>query len=121
MNLVEFLLERFDDDEDLARMAGGRRWHETFVGIDDEDGSEILYVDDGPGITVGYKHVVRHDPANVLADLAAKRGIVEMATPEWSDDGEPVGGGYVEAWWDTVRLLALPYADHPDYREEWRP
>lgn len=22
---------------------------------------------------------------------------------------------------DTLRLLALPYADHPDYREEWRP
>jgi hypothetical protein len=21
----------------------------------------------------------------------------------------------------TMRLLALPYADHPDYREEWRP
>jgi hypothetical protein len=23
--------------------------------------------------------------------------------------------------WDTLRLLALPYADHPDFREEWRP
>jgi hypothetical protein len=22
---------------------------------------------------------------------------------------------------DTVLALALPYADHPDYREEWRP
>ncbi len=21
----------------------------------------------------------------------------------------------------TLRLLALPFADHPDYREEWRP
>ena len=21
----------------------------------------------------------------------------------------------------TLRALALPYADHPDYREEWRP
>jgi hypothetical protein len=21
----------------------------------------------------------------------------------------------------TARLLALPYASHPDYREEWRP
>ena len=21
----------------------------------------------------------------------------------------------------TLRLLALPYADHPDYRDEWRP
>ena len=22
---------------------------------------------------------------------------------------------------DTLRTLALPYADHPDYDEEWRP
>lgn len=22
---------------------------------------------------------------------------------------------------ETLRLLALPYADHPDYREKWRP
>jgi hypothetical protein len=21
----------------------------------------------------------------------------------------------------TLRLLALPYADHPDYRPEWKP
>ncbi|MEU5023581.1 DUF6221 family protein [Streptomyces milbemycinicus] len=21
----------------------------------------------------------------------------------------------------ALRLLALPYADHPDYRDEWRP
>lgn len=22
---------------------------------------------------------------------------------------------------EVLRLLALPYVDHPDYREEWRP
>ena len=22
---------------------------------------------------------------------------------------------------DLMRILALPYADHPDYRQEWRP
>lgn len=24
-------------------------------------------------------------------------------------------------WSVNVRLLGLPYADHPDYREEWKP
>lgn len=24
-------------------------------------------------------------------------------------------------WCVTMRLLALPYADHPDYRDKWRP
>ena len=26
-----------------------------------------------------------------------------------------------ESYWMILRLLALPYADHRDYREEWRP
>jgi hypothetical protein len=28
---------------------------------------------------------------------------------------------YVLAPCETLRLLALPYAEHPDYRQEWRP
>jgi hypothetical protein len=55
----------------------------------------------------------------LLADVEAKRRIVEQARDyipelEHGDNGE---------WaFDLVlRLLAVPYADHPDYREEWRP
>ena len=40
------------------------------------------------------------------ADLEAKRRIVER----WR-----------ELHPDVLRLLALPYADHPDYDQEWRP
>jgi hypothetical protein len=32
-----------------------------------------------------------------------------------------MGGNHWSYPCDTLKLLALPYADHPDYRDEWRP
>jgi hypothetical protein len=50
------------------------------------------------------------DPARVLAECAAKRRIVSFAA-DLTEEGTD----------DLLRLLALPYADHPGYRQEWRP
>lgn len=44
----------------------------------------------------------------ILADVAAKRQIIEL-----------VIGAY--AGYAVLPLLALPYAGHPDYREDWKP
>ena len=82
-----------------------------------------------------YGHIARQDPARVLAECEAKRLVVGL-----HGDGEPnCMGGYVEGlthrqiietesyngvatgYCDTLRALALPYADHPDYRDAWRP
>jgi Family of unknown function (DUF6221) len=62
-------------------------------------------------------------PDLTLAEIDAKRRIVAMHLPE------PMG--YIEAdrcpqcrlpWpCETMRLLALPYADREGYRDEWRP
>jgi len=46
------------------------------------------------------------DPGRVLAECEAKRSIVELI----SSPGP-----------QALRLLALPYADHPDYLPEWKP
>lgn len=57
-----------------------------------------------------------------LAECEAKRRIVEEH-PQFVSEGM----SYCETCerstspCNTLRLLALPYADHPDYREEWRP
>lgn len=96
--------------------------------------------DEGQSIGVAtpaeVEHIARHDPARVLAECEAKRRIV----------GEHVGRNFVtvasfravdagaacstcrshdgdSVTWPciTVRALATVYADHPDYREEWRP
>jgi len=71
-----------------------------------------------------------------LADIEAKRRIVELHTPfhvttendglNWDYQGcgecsMPDGVEEGETWWpcETLRLLALPYADHPDFDERW--
>lgn len=80
----------------------------------------------------------RHwDPARVLAECEAKRCIVELhfTANGTSPDGPPCCNRCTE--WDdypyrvvagddpwpcvTLKLLALPYASHPDYDPLWRP
>jgi len=62
----------------------------------------------------------------MLAEFQAKRRIVE----EHAGGGGPLCEACADGLWNlertslpcpTLRLLALPYADHADYREEWRP
>ncbi len=72
------------------------------------------------------KHMARHDPARVLADVAAKRAILdaheELTIGCCNTCTEGMHSSEHQSWpCATVRLLALPYADQPGYREEWRP
>jgi hypothetical protein len=59
-----------------------------------------------------------------LARIAADRQILALhsgsaALCSWSQDGNDTH--YRDDPCETLRLLALPYADQPGYREEWRP
>jgi hypothetical protein len=70
------------------------------------------------------EHIARHDPARVLAEVGAKRRIIDLFAGVASELGDvPVSPyeGYASGLRDAVRLLALPYADRPGYRDEWRP
>ena len=74
-----------------------------------------------------------YDPARVLAECAAKRRIVQAcrdARPEMTFLGTRSPGmadfpiaahGQHQFAAVILALLALPYADHPFYRPEWRP
>lgn len=67
-------------------------------------------------------HIACFDPARVLAECEAKRRIVHEFTGEsphanYDDCGDECVGNALH-W--VLRVLAQPYADHPDYREEWR-
>jgi hypothetical protein len=55
-----------------------------------------------------------------LADIDAKRRILDHAdvSRERGKIGPSPGDG---AWFLTVRLLALPYAERSGYDEAWRP
>ena len=61
---------------------------------------------------------VRSMAARVLAECESKRRIIRLCGV---DPHEP-GGLLLRVHTDAiVRLLALPYADYPDFDESWRP
>jgi hypothetical protein len=83
--LVEFLAARLDEDEADALAAAKAASHaEHWRGSPDGDvfeGESNGYVACGPwGSELGVigAHIARHDPARVLADVKAKRAIVEL-------------------------------------------
>ncbi|MGI5171892.1 DUF6221 family protein [Spirillospora sp. CA-253888] len=138
-DLVAFLLARLDEDEQAARDAGGDRWH---IGdaVDPTKPCNVHTFPDVRGVAqecgwLHAEHIARHAPERVLAEVEAKRRIIaehslrpaeELLTgaPEFGcetchDHSEY--GIRPRGWCETLRLLSLPYADRPGYREEWRP
>jgi hypothetical protein len=43
----------------------------------------------------------------------ARRRIVQLIAPDPREEDDLEGA-------EVLRIMALPYADHPDFREEWR-
>jgi hypothetical protein len=113
MDLLEFLRQRLDEDE---RAAEAGQYSDVVAMVARQSGKRNA---------LNFWH--RHDPARVLAEVAAKRRIVEVhpPNPRGSAQGnlcqacDVHGGGPYPC--ETLRLLALPYAEHEGYREEWRP
>ena len=61
-----------------------------------------------------------HTYLRAMAEREAKRRIVELH--HTAGRSGLCDECHSKVWpCPTLRLLALPYADHPDYREEWRP
>lgn len=76
-------------------------------------------------------HIAANDPAYVLADIAAKRQTLALhgnrsEYQEQDQDGFDLPDAAIcredaDAWpCGTVRLLAAPFADHPDYDPGWQ-
>lgn len=120
MTLAEFLLARIAEREMLARSVIAERdsirWapgkkpqpgHEAWASLDEATPSVAL------------------DAELVLDECEAKRRIIELAR-QAAEAGEEAlmtasAYGRANALDDVLELLAQPYADHSDYREEWRP
>lgn len=133
LTLSNFLLARIADDEAYVQQmfmdyapSRLREWSSPWTGAVDTDADEVLICNDGPLAC----HIARHDPARVLAECTAKRRIVEAsrseaidaafyAVPELPADDDWAHGAEW-AFGLALRALAQPYADHPDFREEWR-
>lgn len=62
------------------------------------------------------RHIARHDPAHVLADVAAKRRMLEAAREMFATDYWGL-----QHFADVIaRNLAAPYAGRPGYDPAWR-
>jgi hypothetical protein len=126
VELVKFIKARLDEDERVAIATGP----ETVWRPDSAWAADLLdplpgQRRDHPGyvpmITAAdLEHIARHDPARVLREVEAKRDIVEVEQDRAVEHGLPERlREMVES--DVLRFLALPYADHADYCEAWRP
>ncbi len=127
LTLTDFLLARIAEDEAVARLAadteGAEKWATLPPG-------ELPNVDAHMGTL---PHIARHDPARVLAECEAKRRIVELHDVDCYVGTGPDGDDEyfcegcrtstidpADIQCPTLRALTLSYADHPDYRDEWR-
>lgn len=153
-DLVAFLTARLDEEERAADLisAGGyqpQRWivrgdfHELWppeiigldkpIGAPDDEQPEEFRVALAISGRNEAQHIARWDPARVLAEIAAKRALIDHVAryearrdSEWGccHDAEQIlagecpeiNTGEIKA----LRLLAAPYASHADFDESWR-
>ena len=102
MTLNEFLLARIAEDERHARK------------LAETDRRPVLSL----AVTVNH-------PERLLLEVEAKRRIVDLHSgPDYWESADfhlCVDSMTANSDCETLRALAMPYADHPDYREEWKP
>lgn len=104
-DLIAWLRVQLDEDERVARAVDPREW------LDGDAWAEL----DG----AVRAHAAAWDPHRVLAEVEAKRRVLELT--DFSAQFPDTDGGYDSACEDVIKLLALPYADRPGYLPEWRP
>ncbi|MER7541879.1 DUF6221 family protein [Spirillospora sp. NPDC127506] len=124
MDLVEFLRARLARDEQIARDSSSAPWKATPSGTINIDSDAAGFVAKAENDAYA-EHIARHHPARTLAEVAARRQIVDdYEKTAWIlEQGHrtPELEAAQAVRESVLRLLALPYATHPAYREEWRP
>lgn len=144
MDLVEFLRARLARDEQIARACSGIPWKAAPSGTIQTDTThtepthtEPIHADTAhtDGGVAGFvasaeneayaEHIARHNPSRTLAEVAARRQIIDDYEKQaWiMDQGHrtPELESAQAARETVLRCLALPYASHPAYRDDWRP
>ena len=100
-DLITWLRDQIDEDERVARESMGSYWY-----MDGHSGEAQAFI-------------ARFDEDRELAEVDAKRRILDLARDYSPELGHGDNGEW--ALGEVLRMLALPYADQPGYREEWRP
>lgn len=149
MDLTTFLMARLDEAEEAAKRVGQpyRLYAcddgclEEPVRVSDLHGprdGEYEQWSDGEDRLPNHHNswALVYDPARALVDVEVKRRLLDEHRPAPRFAGHPVTCARCLTEisdspglpslnqlhpCQTIRLLALPYADHADYRDEWRP
>lgn len=113
-DLIAFLRACLDDDERVARKCAPGPWQ-----LQGEPRETYVFSPAGPAVATGWardlEHIVRWDPARVLAEVAAKRAVLDAWQRQIDDDDPEV---YLAG--DVIPLaLAQPYAGRPGWQDEW--
>jgi hypothetical protein len=149
-DLVAFVRARLDEEEHLAREAGLTNglhiatWtapcsaellnlpHEAPCECCRITGDNINIYDEGEHDRSQALHIATWDPTRVLADIEAKRVLVDAYVTAkashqwWSDSEQPSESGLAVAsaslseWIVVLRTLASMWSTHPDYPTEPR-
>lgn len=143
MTIEEFIEAQLQADEQIARAAiaaaevpaEAASWH-----VADRDvgaaavqyGDDIVCYNEGLPKVAQAEHIARQDPARVLAEVPAKRHALGFALAAFLEEEkieerpgrDPETNAYDKGRADTarfmLRVLAAPYAEHPDYQQEWK-
>lgn len=141
MELVEWLLAVLDEDERVARAAiprgGTGTWdwncdhtepypfsHDLCAKLECD---EITLYDEGGHNVNQTQHIALHDPAAVLADIAAKRAIIARVAEDAAIASDPLRSQnasgmewhLVQMARDTLRILASAYAHRDGFDPTW--
>jgi hypothetical protein len=108
---VQFLRARLAEEEAIATAAlgdpgRGRDWWDAATLM---ERAQISHAE--------AEHIAAHGPHRVLADVNAKRRLIEEAI----DADEPGEYWNSESRDWVLRFLAVAYAEHRDYSQAWRP
>jgi len=128
LTLSQFLRDRLFEEQAMAQAA-----------IDDDSGQDGGFEDEFDRLTKGRaiagplafeprfaeacaRMIIWNTPRRVLEDIMSKRAIVDLHTG--THECTEIQGSCVEyfAEWEpcpTLRLLAAPYRNHPDYNPDW--
>jgi hypothetical protein len=123
-DLIAFLRAQLDEDERVAREAGQDRpdWKFDHAFDGHYPYSRELGISAGTTQAPGYvdppqaEHIARWDPARVLAEVEAKRRILD----DYEREDLTLSPEHWSTLEDVIRALAQPYAGRPGWREEWR-
>ncbi len=139
---TEFLTARWDEEQRIAEAAAHRDAHWYRVETPFEwgviqdaavcaSGKPIVHSSQEYDSGLSLDHIAYWDPARVLADIAAKRALLELHSDDGGHDCPEIVSDHPKGRWvyhgwvsrpdvcETVKALIQPFRDHPDFDPAW--